>query len=148
MWVTKPLKLFVASCQTSLHHLHLSYSPIDAHLRGTWNGRGGVERGVLPDVRHANNPGSSMKNHLNHTTLSNEVLATSVVKLDENVHFYVENNFLKSSLNSSKSELFRIHWFSEGTLMLNGLLCFPTKVIARRIKEPLASFSSDSLVIT
>ena len=32
--------------------------------------------------------------------------------------------------------------------MLNGLLCFPTKVIAERTKEHFGSFSSDSLVIT
>lgn len=35
-----------------------------------------------------------------------------------------------------------------GVLILNSLLCFPTKVIARRTKEPLGSFSSNALVIT
>lgn len=45
--------------------------------------------------------------------------------------FYIENNLLKASLESFESELFSIHWFSEKDVnAINGLLCFPTKVIA------------------
>lgn len=68
-----------------------------------------------------------MKNHLKGNLFPVRSHQLSVMRLDENICYYVENNLLKSSFESSESKPFSIPWFSERNVNAKWPFVFPNR---------------------